>query len=183
MEPNIESVKLIVGLGNVGKEYEKTRHNVGFMFCDVFKKQFLGDMRWKQDTTFKASFIKTPGNEFILAKPTTMMNNSGEAVKMLSFFYGVEPQDVLIIHDDLDISLGDYKLQFGTGPKVHNGLSSVDKFLGTNQYWHLRIGIENREVKGNKGIPGQRYALERFKPEEYKTIQSTIQRIIAEEME
>lgn len=167
MQPDINNIKLIVGLGNIGKDYEKTRHNAGFIFLDQFRERFLPNLNWSIEKEHKAEIIKTPGNEFVLLKPTTMMNNSGEAVRSIMDYFKLKPEEILVAYDDMDISLGNFKLQFNSGPKVHNGLTSVRDRLGTNGFWHMRLGIENREVKGNKGIPGQTYALQRFKPQEY----------------
>lgn len=173
MAESLDKVKLIVGLGNIGKDYEKTRHNAGFILADIFKDRFLHNLNWKLDKDMKAEVIKTAGNELVLAKPTTMMNLSGEAVQAIAKYYGIEPAEILVAYDDMDIQLGEFKLQFNSGPKVHNGLTSIRERLGTNGFWHLRLGIENREVKGNKGIPGQTYALQRFKPQELETFLDT----------
>lgn len=91
------------------------------------------------------------------------MNESGKAVKSLMKFFKISPEDIIVIHDDLDLGLGNYKLQKGKGPKVHNGILSIENSLGTKDFWRLRLGIENRQ---NKKIPGERYVLERMPEEE-----------------
>lgn len=168
MQSDINNVKLIVGLGNVGDEYARTRHNAGFIFIDELRNRLLPQLNWSSEKDFKADVIKTPGNEFVLLKPTTMMNNSGEAVREVMDYFKLTPEEILVAYDDMDIELGGFKLQFNSGPKVHNGITSVRNRLGTNSFWHMRLGIENREVKGNKGIPGLTYALQRFKTQEYE---------------
>jgi PTH1 family peptidyl-tRNA hydrolase len=174
MQNVLDSIKLIVGLGNTGSEYAKTRHNAGFMFVDEFHRRLLSDLNWKHQSDFKADIIKSAGDEFIIAKPTTMMNLSGEAVRAIMDFYKLKPDDVLVAHDDMDIALGEYKIQFGKGPKVHNGLASIEQHLSTENFWRLRLGIENREVKGNKGIPGMTYALQRFQESELTLLHKAI---------
>lgn len=160
-------IKLIVGLGNVGKEYVRTRHNVGFMFVDMLTDQ------WQTDTALHAelSKIEVSNQKVILAKPTTFMNLSGSAVAAVSHYFKIEPQQILVVHDDLDIVLGEYKIHLGKGPKVHNGLGSIDQTIGAN-YWRLRMGIEDREQAGNKSIPGASYALANFTVDQMKTLQS-----------
>jgi PTH1 family peptidyl-tRNA hydrolase len=101
-------------------------------------------------------------------------------VAAICHFYKVKYTDLYIVHDDLDIQLGNYKIQHGKGPKVHNGLKSVEEKLGTDQFWNIRVGVENREVRGNKGIPGMVYSLQDFRPEEKEIVDGVIQSICRE---
>ena len=148
-------MKLIVGLGNPGQKYKNNRHNVGFMTVDRLMEE------------------KLPGVK--LLKPDTFMNRSGAAVKReepnLRFLY--------VVHDDLDIELGKFKLSFGKGPKVHNGLKSIYEQLGTKDFWHVRIGIDNRAAAGFRGT-GEEYVLENFRPEEREIIKDVIDKVVAE---
>lgn len=170
---DLTQIKIIVGLGNIGDEYSKTRHNAGFLFLDS-----LYQGPWKENK--EKHYLEAEWDGIKLIKPTTMMNLSGRAVQNALAFYKFTPAQLVVAHDDMDIDLGKYKLQLGTGPKIHNGLSSIDQFLSTTEYWHLRIGIENREVRGNKGTPGMAYALENFKIQEREQLQETFANIVVE---
>lgn len=177
----LENFKLIVGLGNVGKQYEKSRHNSGFLFLDFLKKQIpeYKTLEWQNESKFSAEILKA-ANLPILAKPTTMMNNSGQSVSQLKNYFKLESSEILVAFDDLDMPLGTFKLQFAKGPKVHNGLNSVANRLSTSDFWHLRIGIENREVKGNKGIPGMQFSLANFTQVELELLRKVFKSIFKE---
>jgi PTH1 family peptidyl-tRNA hydrolase len=149
-------MKLIVGLGNPGEKYKNTRHSAGFLVADELQK------------------IKLP-KDVIVKKSDTFMNESGDFVKKMVDQYKADPSDLYIIHDDLDIPLGSYKIQFGKGPKDHNGMKSVDEVLGTNEYWRVRVGIDNRPQE-NKPM-GEVYTLEDFTDEERKVLDNTTKKI------
>lgn len=168
-------MKIIVGLGNPGEKYRDNRHNVGFqtideLYLNVKEKWQLSD--WQVSKKFHG--IVAMSTDYILLKPDTYMNDSGKAVAAICRFYKVNFQDLYVIHDDLDIAIGNHKIQFGKGPQIHNGLLSLEQDLGTDQFWNVRIGVENREVRGNKGIPGVEYSLQNFSPEERLIIESVI---------
>lgn len=129
-------MKLIVGLGNPGKEYEKTRHNVGFMILDKFSEEVF-----RMEKKFKAEVFKN--NKFVLLKPQTFMNNSGESVLSAMSFYKISLEDLLVIHDDVDLPLGVIKVSKGEGFAGHKGVFSVMEKLGTKDFWRLRIGVES----------------------------------------
>ena len=154
---NIEDIRLIVGLGNVGKAYSNTRHNVGF----VFVENLADNKRFLEEPKFKALINQADfgGSKKIFAEATTMMNLSGETVSLISKFYQIDPKEILVVHDDLDLRLGSYKLQFGKGPKVHNGLLSIENRLGTAKFWRLRVGVDNREVSTRDLMSGSDYVL------------------------
>lgn len=164
-------MKLIVGLGNPGEKYEKNRHNVGFVVVDELGVKLKAD-KFEFSKKFNSEIYQT--KEYILAKPQTFMNQSGKAVAALINFYKIPLTDVYIIHDDLDIDLGKYKIQHGKGPQVHNGLRSVEAELGSDQFWNVRIGVENRSVRGNSGVPGMVYSLQDFRVEEQKIVAETL---------
>jgi len=171
-------MKLIVGLGNPGDKYSNNRHNVGFMVLDELASREIPNTNFQFTNKFQASIIQT--KEFILVKPQTFMNDSGVAVAAICHFYKIDLKDLYIVHDDLDIKLGDYKIQFGKGPQVHNGLLSVEEKLGTDQFWNARVGVENREVRGNKGVPGVVYSLQDFSEEESKVVEGVVDKIVDE---
>jgi len=146
---------LIVGLGNPGKKYEKTRHNVGFRVVDELAKQ------------------KT--REFIIAKPQTFMNNSGKAIKALLNFYKTEPENLWVIHDDIDLPLGKFKISKGRGSAGHKGVESIIKELKTKDFWRIRIGIC---PKTGKPKQVEKLVLQNFTKEEEKTLKEVIKTVI-----
>jgi len=169
----MKEIKLIVGLGNIGKEYVNTRHNAGFM---AIEKLLAGQIA-RPDSKFEAEVFKA--GEMLLCKPTTFMNDSGRAVRKIMDFYKLSTEDVAIIHDDLDIELGEYKIQKGVGPKVHNGVTSVEQALGTKDFLRVRLGINNRSESGFGGS-GADYVLTRFTSDELEIIGDTIEEAMDE---
>jgi len=151
-------MKLLVGLGNPGEAHVGNRHNVGFMVVD----RLAGEgAEW--ESKFEALILKA--KDYLLVKPQTFMNRSGEVVAKVANFYKVTTDDLMVVHDDLDIRLGEYKIQKGVGPKVHNGLTSVEERLGTANFWRLRVGVDNRPA-GQARVPGDEYVLSDFTAEE-----------------
>ena len=174
-------MKLIVGLGNPGDKYKNNRHNVGFMVLDELVQMLMvkgesDGLNFELKSKFDAEIIQS--NNYVLAKPITYMNDSGKAVAAISRFYKVKSEDIYIVHDDLDIPLGSYKIQHGKAPKVHNGLLSVEQSLGTNKYWNVRVGVENREVRGNKGIPGVVYSLQDCTELESPMVSEVVEKVV-----
>ncbi|KQW87971.1 peptidyl-tRNA hydrolase [Massilia sp. Root418] len=135
------SIRLIVGLGNPGPDYEQTRHNAGFWLVDNLANS-LG-ARLQRETRFNALLAKTAiaGKELWLLEPQTYMNRSGQSVGGLARFYKINPDEVLVVHDELDMMPGVAKLKKGGSSGGHNGLKDITAALGTQDYWRLRIGI------------------------------------------
>ncbi|MBR1544735.1 MAG: aminoacyl-tRNA hydrolase [Alphaproteobacteria bacterium] len=158
---------LIVGLGNIGTEYENTRHNIGFMTVDKLKEDY-DFPNFKE----KNKYFFTKKGDIILAKPTTYMNLSGEAVLALSSLYKIKPEDIIIIHDDLDLETGRIKIKQGGSNGGHNGLKSIDKTIGVN-YHRVRIGIDHPRNFTPK-IDVVNYVLGKFKTEEKEKIEKSI---------
>jgi PTH1 family peptidyl-tRNA hydrolase len=131
---------LIVGLGNPGKSYEKTRHNIGFIAVDALSDKY--NFLWSTKSKFSAEIAEglIQNQKIILAKPTTYMNLSGISVKAISSYYNIPNDDILVIHDDLDVKIGSLKVKTGGGHAGHNGLKSLDAHIGNN-YHRIRIGI------------------------------------------
>lgn len=177
----MEQIKLIVGLGNIGVEYSRTRHNVGFMFVDFLHANYPSQP-FSDQSKFKAltSEVQIAGQKILLAKPTTMMNSSGDSVSLLKSFYKLNLSEILVAHDDMDIRLGEHKIHLSKGPKVHNGISSIDHKVASSDYYRLRIGIENRTKPGNKGIPGRAYALSNFSVQEEGIIKTVFEKALQE---
>ncbi len=131
---------VIVGLGNPGSEYEKTRHNAGFRTIDALADE-MGARYWKNECGALMARGTYHGNEVILAKPQSFMNVSGGPVKKLLDGYGVEPAHLIVVHDELDIPSGSVKVKFGGGHAGHNGLRSICDKLGTRDWFRVRCGI------------------------------------------
>ena len=131
-------MKLIVGLGNIGKEYDETRHNAGFMTIDRFaEKHALEFNKQKFDAMIADGIIN--GKKVILAKPTTYMNESGRSVRQIVDFYKLDPEDVLVVHDDMDLATGRLRLRQKGSAGGHNGIKSIIAHLGTEKFKRLRI--------------------------------------------
>ncbi|MFZ5982185.1 MAG: aminoacyl-tRNA hydrolase [Patescibacteria group bacterium] len=131
-------MRLIIGLGNPGEKYALTRHNLGFMFLDHLRK-IWNFPEFENNKKFQALVSK--GQDFILAKPETFMNLSGESVRSLLDFYKLEPSDIIVIHDDLDIETGKYKMATNSSSAGHNGVEDIIEKLGTKEFKRVRIGI------------------------------------------
>ena len=159
-------MKLIVGLGNPGDKHKGNRHNSGFMVVDKIAN-LLPNKEWSSVQKLQSAIIKNE-DLFVLIKPQTFMNQSGEAVKKLIDQYKIKSSDLWVIHDDLDIDLGSYKIQKGKGPKLHNGIKSIEEKTGTTDFWRVRIGVENRNDENR--ISGEAYVLQDFTEEEVVSI-------------
>lgn len=143
-------IQLFVGLGNPGAEYEATRHNAGFWWVDQLAAETSTKLAVESKFLGIAGRLKSAGHEAWLLKPTTFMNASGRSVGALAKFYKIEPQAILVIHDELDLPPGGVKMKKGGGHGGHNGLKDIAAHLGTNDFWRLRLGI---------GHPGDRNAV------------------------
>ena len=139
------SVRLIAGLGNPGNEYAHTRHNAGFWLVDRLAR---GQLR--RDTRFLgfASKCRVGSEEIWLLEPQTYMNRSGQSVAALARFYKIAPEEILVVHDELDLDPGVARLKKGGSPGGHNGLKDIDSALGTRDYWRLRLGIGHPRTLG-----------------------------------
>lgn len=146
-------MKLIVGLGNPGVKYKNNRHNAGFMLIDELDKRNLPEVK--------------------LFKPQKFMNRSGGEVKKFLKKNPGERRELYVAHDDLDLSLGKFKIS-RKGPLIHNGLNSIYKALGTKDFWHIRLGID----AGREGKTPEEFVLANFKPEERELIILTIKKAI-----
>ncbi|MBV7433773.1 aminoacyl-tRNA hydrolase [Cardiobacteriaceae bacterium TAE3-ERU3] len=136
-------IKLIVGLGNPGDRYAKTRHNAGFWLLDNLNSH--EQSLWRQEKKFFAEYSKIflANQPLHLLKPQTFMNRSGQSVSAIANFYDIEPEQILVVHDELDLPEGTAKLKLGGGHGGHNGLRDIIKALGSKDFYRLRIGIDH----------------------------------------
>lgn len=134
------AVRLIAGLGNPGAEYEGTRHNAGFLAIDALADE-LGANYWKSEDGALVAHVQHGGEELLLAKPQSFMNTSGGPISKLAAHHRIAPEDVLVIHDDLDIEPGTVRVKVGGGHGGHNGLKSIHAKLGSEAYTRVRVGI------------------------------------------
>jgi len=178
-------MKLITGLGNPGKKYKKNRHNVGFLLLDKLQEKFLFQKDyiitdWEEEKTFMSelAFLKQGSKVIaILQKPLTYMNNSGQAVGKVIKKYGIEDleNNFMLIHDDLDIPFGKYKIQKGKAPKGHNGVADVENILKTTKFQRVRVGIESRI---EKCIPGEDFVLMNFTKDEQVVLDEVMNDVV-----
>jgi PTH1 family peptidyl-tRNA hydrolase len=136
-----DAIRLIVGLGNVGAEYERTRHNAGFWFVDAIARKAGAGFAAERKFHGEAARIRGHGNELWLLKPGTYMNRSGQAVVALALYYKILPTQILAVHDEVDLPPGAVKLKRGGGTAGHNGLKDIQAKLSTPDFWRLRLGV------------------------------------------
>ena len=169
-------IRLVVGLGNPGKEYERTRHNAGFWLVERFAS--ANSVVLRKDAKFQALVGRMEGGSAAspawLLLPQTYMNGSGRPVQMLAGFFKIKPEEVLVVHDELDFPPGTAKIKQGGGIAGHNGLKDISQRLATHDYWRLRIGV-GKPLAGGDGAD---YVLQKPPAEERAAIDAAIQRAL-----
>ncbi|GAB7080436.1 aminoacyl-tRNA hydrolase [Megalodesulfovibrio paquesii] len=166
---------LVAGLGNPGRQYEGTRHNFGFLVLDEVLRRLEADRDWQvrllQDKAGKHQLWQLSGADqrWLAVKPLAYMNLSGEAVGQIARYYRIAPEDVLVLHDELDLPLGRMKLKLGGGPAGHNGIRSIISHLGSQEFHRLRLGV-------GRPAPGEmrEYVLTGFAPQERPILEALI---------
>jgi PTH1 family peptidyl-tRNA hydrolase len=166
------AIRVVVGLGNPGKEYERTRHNAGFWLVERFATS--KGVALRKDAKFKALVGKTAEGVWLL-QPQTFMNLSGQPVHMLAGFFKIKPEEILVVHDELDFEPGVARLKQGGGIAGHNGLRDISQRLASHDYWRLRLGVG----KPPAGIEGGDYVLQKPLAEERAEIDAAIDKSIA----
>jgi len=168
----MDTIKLIVGLGNPGEKYEKTRHNAGFWWVDAIAQAKRAP--WKKETKFSGwtARVEEGDTEYLLLKPSTYMNESGRSVSQVLRFYKIEPSQMLVVHDELDLEPGIVRLKRGGGTGGHNGLTDIGDALDTKDFWRLRIGIGH---PGDKDLVTD-YVLKKAKGTEQDAIDPVFER-------
>ncbi len=165
-------IKLFVGLGNPGAEYEATRHNAGFWWVDALSRELKAPLRFDKSYFGQVARTTAAGQMVWLLEPQTFMNLSGKSVAALARFFKIKPEEILVAHDELDIVPGQVKLKFGGSHAGHNGLRDIHAQLGTGDYWRLRLGV---------GHPGDKnevinWVLKKPSPEHRTAIEDCIAR-------
>ena len=147
------NIKMIVGLGNIGAEYEHTRHNAGFWFVDELAWQLKATFKSEKKFFGEVARVARPEGDIWLLKPETYMNLSGKAVAALAQFYKIQPEEILVVHDELDIPCGQIRFKLGGSNGGHNGLKDIQAKFGTPNFYRLRLGI---------GHPGEKHLVVGF---------------------
>jgi len=167
------AIRLVVGLGNPGKEYERTRHNAGFWLVERFAT--ANGVVLRKDQKFKALVGRHEQSGAWLLLPQTFMNLSGQPVQMLAGFFKIKPEEILVVHDELDFPPGVARVKQGGGIAGHNGLKDISQRLATHEYWRLRLGVG----KPPPGREGADYVLEKPPAEEKSGIDDAIDKSLA----
>jgi PTH1 family peptidyl-tRNA hydrolase len=167
-------IRLIVGLGNPGAEYEATRHNAGFWWVDGLAAKLGARLNAERSYHGLVARVNRPEGPLWLLEPMTFMNRSGQSVAALARFFKIAPDEVLVVHDELDLAPGQAKLKFGGGSGGHNGLKDIHAQLGSANYWRLRLGI------GHPGVKAEvvDYVLRKPSPDEREALQACIARTL-----
>jgi len=184
-------MKIIIGLGNPGKKYLGTRHNVGFEFLDKlkneldfpefeFNKKF--NVELSESAILGAKLLKgSLAPKIILAKPQTFMNLSGEAVRSIVDFYKLSPEDIMVIHDDKDIILGEYRLADDSSSAGHNGVQNIIDCLGTQKFKRIRVGVGlPADLPAETLVKAEDFVLQKFSDEELEKIKKVLDDVFAE---
>lgn len=174
-------MKILFGLGNPGDKYQKNRHNTGFLAANKIKEKYdFPDFDFNKKFNAEMSKGNVENKEVLLVQPHTMMNNSGDAVKSISDFYKLSPDNFIVIHDDIDLALGKYRISTDSSSAGHRGVQDIISKIGTQNFTRIRIGIANDELRTK--IDPSDFVLQNFSNDELKTIED-ISVKIAEEIE
>ena len=159
---------LFIGLGNKGSKYRNNRHNTGFIFIDYLVKKYglLKANNKLKCTLYKGNILN---NDILLSKPETMMNLSGESVRLVKNFYKIKQENIFVFHDELDLDIGKIKFKYGGGSAGHNGIKNIDKHIGNN-YYRIRIGVNNKNTYSEV----DKFVLSDFKTEERMLLDNKI---------
>ena len=172
------SMKIVIGLGNPGEKYKNNRHNAGFIILDELKNDWdFPEFEFSKKFNAEISEGNIESEKIILTKPQTFMNASGEAVQKIISFYKLTPEDIIVIHDDLDINFGELRSSTESRAAGHNGVQDIIDKLGTQNFKRIRIGIEGEEQRKNRIIPGDVFVLQDFSQEEIEIVKNLAKEI------
>ena len=183
-QSKIKNMQIVIGLGNIGDKYTNTRHNCGFMAVEEFAKQLSAknncEIEWKLQKKLKAHIAKTTlnGEQIILAKPTTLMNLSGESAVKLLNFYSQKPSNLIVILDDIDLPLGKVRLKLNGSAGTHNGMKSIIEKINTKDFKRIKIGIESRGTTAPKQMDLSTFVLNNFREDEKKQLKTSIKEAV-----
>lgn len=178
---------LIVGLGNPGDKFINTRHNLGFEVVDEFARKLGVSGSWPKEKKFKSEVTRihepeTSDQELILAKPVTFMNLSGMAVASIANYYKIKPEEIIVIHDELDLPLGHIKVRLGGSDAGHHGIASVIQELGSEKFIRVRLGIGNwHAISGehkHASFDAEKFVVQQFLPNEKSKVKTMIKRAV-----
>lgn len=167
-------IKLVIGLGNPGQKYEQTRHNIGFLvmdrLADIYGAQMVNHLKWR------AHVAKVPGSGTILMKPQTFMNESGQSVGAAMRFYKWQPEQILVVYDDVSLAFGCLRFRAGGSAGGHNGIRSIISHLGSDRFPRLKLGIGNAMQEEQKKAGGSLtgHVLGKFSPDEQNELENTL---------
>lgn len=191
-------MKLLIGLGNPGEKYTRTRHNVGFIILDEiqknlefpkfeFNKKFNALVTEKNIVSEKNKpnllskiFSASNKEKIILVKPQTFMNNSGESIRAIFDFYKLSSRNLVVINDDLDILVGKYKVSSDSSARGHNGVQSIIDHIGTQNIKRVKVGVEKETGRASRQTPGEQFVLDNFTSDELNKITSLTSQIVSE---
>ncbi len=176
-------MKVIMGLGNPGKEYENTRHNIGFMFIDKIKEAWnFPDFEFNKKFDAEISKNQIEGKEILLVKPQTFMNLSGDSARTILDFYKLTPDDILVVQDDLDIAVGKYKVATDSSSAGHHGIEDIIEKIGTQKFRRIRVGIGEATNEGviKCRLGAHDFVLGKFSEEEMEKIKNIEKDILNE---
>ncbi len=177
-QPKNDKIKLIVGLGNPGTKYEKNRHNVGFILLEKLRQEKdFGEFEMKEK--FQAEICEKMENsqKIILAKPQTFMNNSGQSVRKILDFYKIPLENLTVIHDDLDLEIGNFKISTDSRAAGHNGIQSIIDRVGSQKFTRIRIGVEKKGGRSERLESGRDFVLKDFEKDELSQIEDVFEKI------
>lgn len=143
MDFNPKNIKLVIGLGNPESKYSNTYHNIGYLALERISQTEIENFKKGKNSSY--SYFKK--GRIIFAKPNLYMNQSGPGVRDVINYFSIKPEETAVIHDDSDISAGSYKISFGRGSAGHRGIQSIIDYLGTNEFWRIRLGIRSKKDK------------------------------------
>lgn len=168
-------MKLIVGLGNPGAEYERTRHNIGFRVIDAFASKFRISVTTHEKSAFTGKG-RVAGDSVVLARPQTFMNRSGDAVRKLTASYAQSLSEMIVVYDDVDLVLGRLRIRENGSPGTHNGMKSIAASLATESFPRLRFGVRGSGYESARDLAD--YVLEDFTPDERPDVEEAIARSV-----